>query len=114
MDNLKKLLDAFAECGEAAALYKGERFTAVNNLFARIFERQADEFEGLPILDVCHNESIDMIRDFMHRRAVEDHGVPTNYTSTFITSAREKIELNVTAVKLRRADDNVLLIVREE
>ncbi len=113
MDNLQKLLDAFAGCGEAAATYKGQSFTGVNELFARIFERKLGEFEGLPILDVCHNDSIEMIRDFMHRRAIEDHGVPINYTCTFITSGREKIELDVIAIKLRQADDNVLIIVRK-
>ncbi len=113
MDNLKMLLDAFAGYGEAAATYKGQSFTGVNEPFARIFEREQSEFEGLPILDVCHDESIEMIRDFMHRRAIEDHGVPINYTSTFITSGREKIKLNVIALKLRQADDNVLIIVRK-
>ena len=113
MDNLRILLDAFAGCGEAAATYKEQSFTGVNGLFADIFERKPSEFEGLPILDVCHNESIEMIRDFMHRRAIEDHGVPINYTSTFITGARAKLELSVIAIKLRRADDNVLLIVRK-
>jgi PAS domain-containing protein len=113
MDKLKMLLEAFAGCGEAAAVYKGQSFNHANDLFAGIFERDQAEFEGLPILDVCHEESIEMIRDFMHRRTIEDHGVPINYSSTFITSKREKIELNVIAIKLKQADDNVLLIVRK-
>ena len=112
MNSLIQLLEAFAGCGEAAAVYKGQSFNHANNLFAEIFEREQAEFEGLPILDVCHEESIEMIRDFMHRRAIEDHGVPINYSSTFITSKREKIELNVIAIKLKQADENVLLIVR--
>ena len=49
----------------------------------------------------------------MHRRAIEDRGVPINYKSTFITSKQEKIMLNVIALKLKQADDNVLLIVRK-
>jgi PAS domain-containing protein len=113
MDNLRKLLEAFSGCGEAAAIYKGQSFNHVNDLFARIFEREPAEFEGLPLLDLCHDESIEMIRDFMHRRTIEDHGVPINYSSMFITSKREKIELNVIALKLKQADDNVLLIVRK-
>ena len=112
MNSLIQLLEAFSGCGEAAAVYKGQSFNHANNLFAEIFEREQAEFEGLPILDVCHEESIEMIRDFMHRRAIEDHGVPINYSSTFITSKREKIELNVIAIKLKQADENVLLIVR--
>jgi len=113
MDDLERLLDAFAGCGEAAATYKGQSFTHVNDLFAGTFGREPAEFEGLSILEVCHNDSIDMIRDFMHRRAIEDHGVPINYTSAFITSKQEKIMLNVIAIKLNQADDNVLLIVRK-
>jgi len=113
MDDLKRLLEAFAGCGEAAAIYKGQIFLHVNDLFAQIFEREPVDFEGLPILDVCHNESIDMIRDFMHRRAIENHGVPTNYTCAFITGKQEKIMLNVIAIRLKQADDNVLLIVRK-
>ncbi len=113
MDNLIRLIEAFAGCGEAAAVYKGQSFNHANSLFASIFERDQTEFEGLPIIDVCHEESIEMIRDFMHRRALEDHGVPINYSSAFITSKREKIELNVIAIKLKQADDNILLIVRK-
>jgi PAS domain-containing protein len=113
IDNLKMLLAAFAECGEAAAIYKGQCFVGVNDLFARIFERKSAEFEGLPILDVCHNDSIDMIRDFMHRRVYENHGVPNNYTCAFVTGKQDKIMLNVIAIRLKQADDNVLLIVRK-
>ena len=113
MDNAKRLIEAFAGCGEAAAMYKGESFILVNDLFAQVFEREPAEFEGLPILDVCHNDSIDMIRDFIHRRAIENHGVPTSYTCAFITSKQKKIKLNVIAVKLNKADDSVLLIVKE-
>ena len=113
MDNLKKLIEAFAGCGEAAAIYKGQSFIHANDLFAQIFERETSEFEGLPIIDVCHNDSIEMIRDFMHRRAIENHGVPTNYTSAFITSNQEKIHLNVIAIRMKKADDNILLIVKK-
>ena len=113
MGDLERLLEAFASCGEAAAIYKGQSFIHANGIFAQIFEREPAEFEGLPILEVCHNDSIEMIRDFMHRRAIEDRGVPINYKSTFITSKQEKIMLNVIALKLKQADDNVLLIVRK-
>ena len=113
MENLKKLVDAFGECGEAAALYRGQNFLMVNDLFAGIFERSPEEFENLPFLDICHNDSIEMIRDFMHRRAIEDHGVPTSYTSGFITAHQAKIALNVIALKLKKAQDAVLVIVRK-
>ena len=85
----------------------------MNDLFAQTFERDAAEFDGLPLLDVCHNDSIEMIRDFMHRRAIEDHGVPINYSSAFITGGGEKIMLNVIAIRMKQADDNILLIVRK-
>lgn len=113
MENLRNLLDAFAKCGEAAAMYRGQNFVMVNDLFAEIFEREPEVFEELPILDVCHNESIEMIRDFMHRRTVENHGVPTAYTCSFITPDQKKIVLNVIAIKLRKANDAVLVIVRK-
>lgn len=113
MDNLKNLIEAFAGCGEAAAIYKGQSFIMANDLFARIFEREPADFEELPIIDVCHNDSIEMIRDFMHRRAIENHGVPINYTCAFITSSREKILLNVVVIKMKNADDNILLIVKK-
>jgi PAS domain-containing protein len=113
MNNLKKLVDAFGACGEAAAIYRGQNFLMVNDLFARIFEREPETFKDLPFLEVCHNESIEMIRDFMHRRAIEDHGVPTNYTSAFITADMTKIILHVIAIKLKKADDSVLIIVRK-
>jgi PAS domain S-box-containing protein len=113
MENLKKLVDAFDECGEAAAIYRGQNFLMVNDLFATIFGREPETFRDLPILEVCHNESIEMIRDFMHRRAIEDHGVPTNYISAFITADRTKITLNVIAIKLRKAGESVLIIVRK-
>lgn len=114
MDNLGKLIEAFAGCGEAAAIYKGQNFIKANDLFAQIFERETAEFEGLPIIDVCHNDSIEMIRDFMQRRAIEERGVPINYTSAFITRDQQKIKLNVIAIKMKKADDKILLIVRKE
>jgi PAS domain-containing protein len=113
MENMKKLVDAFNELGEAAAVYRKQKFTMVNELFAEIFEREVDAFEGLPIVEVCHNESIEMIRDFMQRRTVESHGVPMNYTCAFRTPNQPKIMLNVIAVKLKRADAGVLVIVRK-
>jgi PAS domain-containing protein len=113
MENLKKLVDAFGECGEAAAIYRGQNFLMVNDLFAGIFERKPETFEDLPILEVCHNDSIEMIRDFMHRRAIEDHGVPTSYSSAFITANQTKIVLNVIAIRLKKAEDSVLIIVRK-
>jgi PAS domain-containing protein len=113
MDKLKKLIDAFNELGEAASVYKNQQFTVVNDLFAEIFEREVDAFEGLPIIEVCHNESIEMIRDFMHRRAVENHGVPMNYKCTFRTPNQPKLMLDVIAIRLRDADDGVLIIVRK-
>lgn len=113
MENLKKLIEAFDELGEAAAVYKNQKFIVVNGLFAEIFERDVDSFEDLPILEVCHNESIEMIRDFMQRRTVENHGVPMNYTCAFRTPNQPKIMLNVIAIKLKRADSGVLIIIRK-
>ena len=113
MDDLKKLIGAFNELGEAAAVYKNQEFIAVNDLFAEIFEREVEAFDGLPLLEICHNESIEMIRDFMHRRTIENHGVPMNYTCAFMTPNQAKLMLNVIAIKLKKTDAGVLVIVRK-
>ena len=113
MERLRKLISAFNELGEAASVYKNQKFIVVNDLFAEIFEREIETLEGLPLLEICHNESIEMIRDFMQRRTVEDHGVPMNYNCTFITPNQPKLILNVIAIRLRDADDGVLVIVRK-
>ena len=110
---MKKLIDAFNDLGEAAAVYKNQEFITVNDLFAGIFEREVEVFDGLPLLEICHNESIEMIRDFMQRRTVENHGVPMNYKCAFRTPNQPKIMLNVIAIKLKSAAHGVLVIVRK-
>lgn len=113
MERLKKLIDAFNDLNEAAAVYKNQKFTVVNDLFAEIFEREVDALEGLPLLEICHNESIEMIRDFMHRRTVENHGVPMNYKCAFVSPSQPRLMLNVIAIRLMDAEDGVLVIVRK-
>lgn len=113
MDCMRKLLDALGECGEAAMIYRGHRIVWANGRFAALFERTVEECEGLEIVELCHNESIEMIRDFMHRRALGDPDVPCTYSAAFRTDGRPRMMLALTAIKLARMDDAVLVIVRE-
>lgn len=113
MDCMQTLLDALAECGEAATIYRGDRIVSANEPFAALFERTVEECEGLEIVELCHNDSIEMIRDFMHRRALGDPDVPCSYGASFQTKGGKKIALTLTAVKLARMHDAVLVIVRE-
>jgi PAS domain-containing protein len=112
MEKMQRLVEAFDELSEAAAVYKHQKFAVVNDLFAEIFEQNKEDLADMPVLEVCHNESIEMIRDFMQRRAIENHGVPMNYTCAFRTPNQPKIMLNVIAIRLKNADDGVLVIVR--
>jgi len=113
MDCMKKLLDALAECGEAAMVYRGHRVVWANGPFAALFERSIEECEGLEIVELCSNESIEMIRDFMHRRALGDPDVPCTYSAVFRTASRPKMMLTLTVIKLAKMHDAVLVMVRE-
>ena len=114
MDCTTKLIAAFEECGEAAAVYRGQAFLAVNRSFAGIFERDPADFEGMPIMEICHEESIDMIQDFIRRRAHEDIDVPTAYEAVFRSPARPRIRLKLIVLKLKKNEGTVLAIVREK
>jgi PAS domain-containing protein len=113
MDSRRKLLDALEECGEAAAFYVGADFLMANGRCAAIFGRPVDEFEGLPILEICHNDSLDMIRDFIRRRAHDDPDVPTSYEAAFRTADRPKVTLRVNVFKMRSVE-GALVIFREK
>lgn len=113
MDCMVKLLAALAECGEAAMVYRGHRIVWANGPFAALFERTVDECEGLEIVELCHNESIEMIRDFMHRRALGDQDVPCTYSAAFRTASKQRMMLTLTVVKLAKMHDSVLVIVHE-
>ena len=113
MGCMDKLLEAAGECGEAAVVYRGHRIVAANGPFAALFERTVEECAGLEIVELCHNESIERIRDFLHRRAHGDPDVPCSYSAAFRTASRPKMMLTLTVIKLAKMHDAVLIFVRE-
>lgn len=114
MDRMEKLLEALGEYGEAACFYRGQKFLVVNERFAELFERSKEEFVDLPIIEVVHNESIEMIQDFMRRRAHANTDVPTTYEAQFKTKSNPKVTLKVIALKLKESERAVLAILRKK
>jgi hypothetical protein len=112
MDKRDQLVEILGEFGEAAAFYKGQKILMANDLFAELFERKREECAGLPINEIVHNESIEMIQDFIRRRAKEDTGVPTLYKAAFKTPSNPKIELKLFVLKLKLSE-GVLVILRK-
>jgi len=78
------LLQGLEKFEEPAAFYQGNRIVQANQKFADLFERDIAEFNDLPIIDICHNESIEMIQDFIRRRAHRDVDVPMHYELSLI------------------------------
>ncbi len=112
MDNMKRLLDVLDDCEEAAGFYKGKKLLIVNKRFADIFGLSVDECAGLPIVEICHNDSIEMIGDFIHRRAANDPSVPSLYEAAFRTPDDPKHMLTVNVLKIKKTDGAVLVLLR--
>ncbi len=112
MDCRENLINAFGECGEAAACYKDEHFLMANDLFASVMERSKDEFNGLPVIEIVHPESIDMVQDFMRQRKRGDVSVPTTYKCTLKTPNNPKIVKNLIVLKVKKSEGAVLVIIR--
>ena len=110
MTCMEKLLDALADCGEAAAFYKEQHIVHANRLFADLFEKDPEECQGLSIVEICHEESIEMIRDFMRRRAHGDVDVPTTYSASFRTAHDPKLDLRVTVIRTKNTEGAYLAI----
>lgn len=108
------LLQGLEEFEEPAAYYKGNRIVQANQKFADLFERDIAEFNDLPIIDICHNESMEMIRDFIRRRAHQDVDVPQHYEAAFRTSSRPKVMMTVDVLKLHNTEGAVLAILHEK
>lgn len=113
MDCREKLLDAFQECGEAAIIYRGQNILMANENFATLFERAVDEFSGLPILEICHNESMEMIQDYIRRRALGDQDLPSSYEAFFRTPSDLKVVMHLTVVKLRNVEGALVLFHKQ-
>ena len=110
MTCMENLLDALADCGEAAIFYKEQNIVLANRLFAALFEMAPDECKGLPIVEICHEESIEMVRDFMRRRAHGDHDIPTTYTASFRTAHDPKLNLRITVIRTENTEGAFLAI----
>ena len=113
MGCMEKLLEALEDCGEAALFYKGTSILKANRRFAEMFGRSEEECGGLEILEICHNESIEMIRDFMHRRAVGDPGLPSTYEAFFRTPDRPKVSMHLNVIRIKGAEGALLVLVNE-
>ena len=113
MKYMENLLDALAECGEAAAFYKGQNIILANRLFADLFEKETSECKDLPIMEIIHEESIEMIRDFIKRRALGSIDIPTTYAAAFRTAHDPKLELQITILKTKKTAGAFLAIIQE-
>jgi PAS domain-containing protein len=114
MDKRQKLLNALQEIGEAAVLYGGQKIVMANENFASLFERTAQECAGLQILEICHNESIEMIQDYIRRRALGDMDLPSSYEAAFRTPSNPRVIMHLTVVKLRNVDEMLVLFYKKE
>jgi hypothetical protein len=113
MTNIEKLLDAFDDCGEAAAFYSGKKILVANSLFADMFEIDQEQCRDLPILDILHEESIEMITDYIRRRIHGDADVPLSYTANFRTKSIPKLPLRLTVVKTSKTEGALLVILQK-
>lgn len=113
MDCRTSLLDALQEVGEPAAFYKGQDIIMANELFAGIFKRTVDECVDLPINDICHESSIDMIQDFIKRRHIGDPNLPTTYSAKFVTVENDELNLTLTVIVTNNTGGAILVIVKK-
>ena len=111
---MEKLLEKLEECGEVAFFYKGQNILLANKLFADLFERDIEECKGLTIIEICHEESIDMIRDFIRRRKHGDHDVPITYEAVFRTPKNPKKAMMITVIKTKNTEGALLGILQEK
>ena len=114
MECWEKLLAAFQDCGEAAILYRGKNILMANENFAKLFERTIDECAGLPILEICHNESIEMIQDYIRRRALGERDLPSSYEAAFRTTSDPRVIMHLTVVKMRNVEGALVLFHKKE
>lgn len=114
MDCKEKMLEVLNGCGEAAVFYRDTNIIAANENFAGIFDRTVEECEGLSILEICHNDSTERIKDNIHRRKIGDHTVPMHYDAKFVSPDNPELHLALTVLRLKNVKDAFLVIVREK
>lgn len=112
MDKMEKLLDAMADCGEAAVFYKGKKILLANRLFAELFGMEQENCRDLPIVNILHEDSIEMIQDFIRRRAHGDPDVPAVYKADFRSESENKLPLQLTIVQTGNTDGALLVILK--
>ena len=113
MTNMEKLLDALDDCGEAALFYKGKNVLIANKLFSEIFEIEQDKCKGQPIMGILHEESIEMVTDFIRRMSHGDPTHPAAYTADFRTKSDSRVPLQLTVVKTSKTDGALLVIIQK-
>ena len=113
MDNMEKLLDALADCGEVAAFYKGKHIVMANRLFAGMFEIEQEACMELPIMDILHEQSVEMISDYIRRRSHGDIDMPTSYVADFRTKSTPRLPLQVTVIRTCDTDNALLVILQK-
>jgi hypothetical protein len=113
MTNMEKLLAALEDCGEAAAFYKGQALLKVNGLFASLLEMEREALEGMPIIEICNQESIEMIKDFIRRRAHGDPDVPVSYNALFRSSSNPRIPLHLIIIRTKNTDGALLVLAEK-
>ena len=112
MSNKERLLDALDDCGEAAVFYKGKNIVMGNKLFSELFGIKQDKCKGLPIIGILHEESIEMVNDFIRRRSHGDPDLPAAYTAEFRTENDSRLPLQLTVVKTSKTDGALLVILQ--
>ncbi len=113
MTSMEKLLDALDDCGEAAVFYKGKNIMMANRLFSEMFEIEQEKCKGLPIIGILHEESIEMVTDFIRRRSHGDPTLPAAYTADFRTKSESRVPLQLTIVKTSNTEGALLVIIQK-
>ena len=108
---MENLLDALEECGEASAFYKKDKILMANEHFAELFEKSPEECKDLPIMDICHVESMEMVDDYMKRRVHGDPDVPKVYSASFVKADDSRIKLEVNVLETKNTDGAFLAVV---
>ncbi|MBN1162961.1 MAG: hypothetical protein JXB45_00140 [Candidatus Krumholzibacteriota bacterium] len=114
MDCKENLLKALQDCGEPAAFYRGQEIQLANDLFADILETDTETCKGMPINEICHVKSIEMIQDFIRRREMGEDSVPNTYSAAFRTLKKNNVELKVTVLKTKHTDGAFLVLIERK
>ena len=107
---MKRLLESLEACGKIAAFYKGQNILMANNFFADMFDIDIEGCRGLSIVEICHEESLDMIRDYIHRREHGDRNIPSTFVASFRTPRNIRLDMVITVIKTNNTGGALLAI----